>query len=136
MEHQKQRWKCAAAEPGERGLPFGYHRGNGCTVSGLVLDGQNLGEHVAGISFHREDFFNHPEEDTIRIEHCQVKNFSGEGIALQYLCEFSIRFCQIEQNQGDGLYLNSWDGFLMDNWFPAARAGESDVRRRVSIMPQ
>lgn len=89
----------------------------GCTVSGLVLEGGNLGSHVAGILFHREDFFDHPEEDTIRIEDCQVKNFSGAGIALQYLCAFSVRGCQIKENQGDGLYLNSWDGFLIDNWF-------------------
>lgn len=89
----------------------------GCTVTGLVLDGEKKGNDISGILFKREDFFDHPEEDTIRIENCQVKNFSGAGLYLQYVCAFSIRGCQIKENKGDGLYLNSWDGFLMDNWF-------------------
>lgn len=89
----------------------------GCTVTGLVLDGGRKGKDISGIMFRREDFFDHPEEDTIRIENCQVKKFSGSGVFLQFACAFSMRGCQIEQNRGDGLFLNSWDGFMMDNWF-------------------
>lgn len=89
----------------------------GCTVTGLVLDGNSLGEHVSGIMFRREDFFDHPEEDTLRIENCQIKNFTGSGIDFQYVCAFSIRGCQVLQNKEHGLALNSWDGFMIDNWF-------------------
>lgn len=89
----------------------------GCTVTGIVLDGEKRGKSSSGILFKREDFFDHPEEDTIRIENCQIKNFTGAGIYLQYACAFSIRGCQIIGNAGDGLFLNSWDGFLLDNWF-------------------
>lgn len=93
----------------------------GCTVTGLVLDGGLLGEHISGVMFKREDFFDHPEEDTFRIESCQIKYFSGDGVFLQYACAFSIRYCQIMDNEGDGIFFNSWDGFLLDNWLSANR---------------
>ena len=89
----------------------------GCTIDGLTLDGRKQGKQVHGIAFLREDFFEHPEEEAFRIQNCQVREFSGCGICLQFACAFSVRHCQIIENGGDGMYLNSWDAFILDNWF-------------------
>lgn len=89
----------------------------GCTVNGLTLEGGSLGKDVPGILFDREDFFDRAEEDTLRIERCQIRQFSGAGICLHLVCCFSIRNCQFLDNGGDGLFLNGWDGFILDNWF-------------------
>ena len=88
----------------------------GCSISGLCLDGAKQGQEVNGIQFLREDFFDHKEEDTFTVEDCQIRNFTGAGLFLQYACCFSVRHSHIIDNDGDGIYLNSWDGFILDNW--------------------
>lgn len=89
----------------------------GSTISGLSLVADREGKDIHGIAFLREDFFDHPEEDTLRIENCHIRRFSGSGIYLQFACAFSVRHCQIYENGGDGMHLNSWDAFIVDNWF-------------------
>ena len=34
-----------------------------------------------------------------------------------------MRHCMLGFNQGNGLYINGWDGFIMDNWFSGNRDG-------------
>nr|WP_290461741.1 right-handed parallel beta-helix repeat-containing protein [Acutalibacter muris] len=87
----------------------------GSRISGLCLDGDNLGEEIHGLCFGREDFFDRTEEDTFVIEDCQVRRFSGNGLHLRLACCFAIRHCHIMENGGDGIYTDSWDGFLLDN---------------------
>lgn len=87
----------------------------GSRISDLCIDGAHLGKNVHGIAFFRENFFDHPEEDAFCIDTTQVRDFSGDGLHLRYACCFSLRHSHIVGNRGHGIYLNSWDGFFVDN---------------------
>jgi len=94
----------------------------GATMEGLALDGRNLGKGVHGIFTDRSEYPKH--EDGFRIERCQVVHFSGDGASLSHAWCFSVRHSMFGFNQGDGLQLRGWDGFILDNWFSDnARAG-------------
>jgi hypothetical protein len=94
----------------------------GATVEGLSLDGRNLGKDVHGIFTDRTAYPKH--EDGFRLERCQVVHFSGDGLSLSRAWCFSVRHCMFGYNQGDGMSLRGWDGFILDNWFSGnARAG-------------
>jgi len=94
----------------------------GATIDGLALDGRNLGKNVHGLFTNRTVFAKH--EDGFRIERCQVLNFTGDGACLLCVWCFSIRHCMFGFNQGDGLSVHGWDGFILDNWFSGnSRAG-------------
>lgn len=90
-------------------------KGYGCRIRDLCLDGAHKGKRIHGISFLRTDFFDRLEEDTFCIENCQIRDFTGCGMYLQYACCFCIRHSHIIENGEDGIYLDSWDGFLLDN---------------------
>jgi Pectate lyase superfamily protein len=94
----------------------------GATVEGLTLDGRNLGKDLHGIFTDRTAYPKH--EDGFRIERCQVVHFSGDGLSLSHVWCFSVRHSMFGYNQGDGMSLRGWDGFILDNWFSGnARAG-------------
>jgi Pectate lyase superfamily protein/Right handed beta helix region len=106
--------------------------GRGSTIEGLALDGRGLGTNIHGIALNRTVFAKH--EDGFRIEHCQVNNFSGDGLHLACVWCFSVRHCMMAYNKGDGLNLRGWDGFLMDNWFSGnQRAGFAAREQNASI---
>jgi hypothetical protein len=86
----------------------------GATVAGLSLDGGHLGTGVHGVWLNKPDYGK--QEDTFRIERCQIANFSGDGVRLTRAWCFSIRHSMIAYNGGDGISLRGWDGFLLDNW--------------------
>lgn len=87
----------------------------GCVIAGICLEGDNLGKKSHGILYY-SDLIN-KEEDTFTLEDCHISNFSGDGMHIHYACCFSVRHSQIFNNAGDGIYLNGWDGFLLDNMF-------------------
>jgi len=94
----------------------------GATIDGLALDGAGLGKGIHGIFLDKPDFGKH--EDAFRIERCQVARFTGDGANLAHAWCFSARHSMLAFNQGDGLRLRGWDGFLSDNWFSGnQRAG-------------
>jgi hypothetical protein len=86
----------------------------GVTVEGLSLDGGKLGSSVHGVWLNKPDYGK--QEDTFRIQQCQIANFSGDGVRLTRAWCFSIRHSMIAYNAGDGISLRGWDGFLLDNW--------------------
>ncbi|MDQ2776409.1 MAG: right-handed parallel beta-helix repeat-containing protein [Acidobacteriota bacterium] len=86
----------------------------GATLDGLALDGGHLGVGVHGVWLNKPDYGK--QEDTFRIERCQIANFSGDGVRLTWAWCFSIRHSMIAYNAGDGISLRGWDGFLLDNW--------------------
>ncbi len=88
----------------------------GCTVKGLSLSGGRLGENVHGIMLTHEVYNGGGEEDTPTVEDCRVDGFSGDGIHLNCIWCFSVRHCMLCFNGGHGLYINGWDGFILDNW--------------------
>ncbi len=89
----------------------------GATVQGLCLHGAGLkGENpIHGILVDKADYG--PEEDTPRIDSCRIEKFSGDGIRLERIWCFSVRHNQCYGNQGCGMRVRGWDGFVLDNWF-------------------
>src|SRR5208283_1340834 len=83
------------------------------TIDGVSFDGGHLGRGVHGIWLNKPDYGE--QEDTFRIERCQVANFAGDGVRLTRAWCFSIRHSMIAYNAGDGISLRGWDGFVVDN---------------------
>ncbi|HOU09905.1 MAG TPA: right-handed parallel beta-helix repeat-containing protein [Clostridiales bacterium] len=88
----------------------------GCTVKGLCLAGEQLGEGIHGIMVRHGEYNGGGEEDTTTIEDCRVGSFSGDGVHLDRIWCFSVRHSMLCFNTGHGLYINGWDGFILDNW--------------------
>ncbi len=87
----------------------------GVTVRDLCLDGGKLPGATHGILFDKPDFGK--EEDTPRIDGCRVDSFSGDGVHLKKIWCFSIRRSHFYRNEGWGVMVRGWDGFVHDNWF-------------------
>lgn len=104
----------------------------GATIQGLALDGRRLGRDVHGIFIDRTKYAKH--EDGFRIEQCQVARFSGDGACLTCVWCFSVRHSMFAYNGGDGLKLQGWDGFLLDNWLSGnGRAGFAARQENASV---
>ena len=88
----------------------------GATVHGLCLHGNKLTgkEPIHGILVDKPDYGK--QEDTPRIDTCRVERFSGDGIRLERIWCFSVRHSHCMSNEGCGLRVRGWDGFIMDNW--------------------
>jgi len=91
----------------------------GVSIQGLCMDGGLLGENVHGILINKSDPGS--QEDTPLIDGCQIGRFSGDGIRFHRIWCFSIRHSMIHRNNGHGLYIKGWDGFIMDCWFSGNR---------------
>jgi len=91
-------------------------KAHGATVNGISFDGDKLGENIPGIMVNNGGYGKYGEETTIRIERCRVDSFSGHGVMLQRIWCFSLRHNMISHNGGDGIWLQGWDGFILDNW--------------------
>lgn len=105
---------------------------SGATIDGLGLDGGGLGKGIHGIFLDKPDYGKH--EDAFRIERCQVARFTGDGVNLAHAWCFSLRHSMLAYNQGDGLRLRGWDGFLSDNWFSGnERAGFAAREENASV---
>ncbi len=89
----------------------------GCTILNLNLDGNNLGSNIHGIKLEWDKYNGGAEEDTPKIDGCKIANFSGDGIHLSHVWCFSIRHSMLAYNKGNGLFIDGWDGFILDNWF-------------------
>lgn len=106
--------------------------GRGSSIEGLALDGCGLGQNVHGIFVDRTEYAKH--EDGFRIEGCQIARFTGDGACLMCVWCFSVRHSMLAYNNGDGLNLRGWDGFLMDNWFSGnERSGFAARHENASI---
>jgi len=105
---------------------------SGATIDGLGFDGAGLGKGIHGIFLDKPDYGKH--EDAFRIERCQVARFTGDGVNLTHAWCFSVRHSMLAYNQGDGLSLRGWDGFLSDNWFSGnQRAGFAARNENASV---
>jgi hypothetical protein len=104
---------------------------NGATISGLSLDGQDLGEGVHGVLSDKPEY---KTEDAWRIEGCQVGRFSGDGARLNRIWCYSIRHSMFCYNHGDGIWQRGWDGFLLDNWLSGNRGAGYGAREENAAM--
>ncbi len=91
-------------------------RGQGSILNGLSLDGGELGCSIHGVMVNNGHYGGHGEENSFRIERCRIDSFSGHGAFLNRVWCYSIRHCMISHNDGDGIHLQGWDGFILDNW--------------------
>ena len=89
----------------------------GCTISGVCLDGRELGRCIHGVYLRWERYNGGDEEDTPTIDDCRIGRFSGDGLHYERVWCFSVRHSMIHGNAGSGLYIDGWDAFIMDNWF-------------------
>ena len=97
---------------------FDMTNGNGATLDGLSLMGLGKGNCV-GIISRKKDYGK--EEDAYRIENCRVAHFGSHAVFLDFIWCFSVRHCMFAYSGGDGLAINGWDGFVIDNWFSGNR---------------
>lgn len=91
----------------------------GCHIQGMNLCGKRLGKDIHGIYLYWPVYNGGESEDTPTIDDCKIGDFSGDGLHFEHIWCFSIRHSQFFRNQGAGLYLDGWDGFILDNWFSA-----------------
>jgi len=92
----------------------------GCSIKGMSLSGNNLennGSPIHGIKLYWDEYNGGSEEDTPAIDDCRIDGFSGDGIHLEHIWCFSVRHCMLANNKGNGLFIDGWDGFVIDNWF-------------------
>lgn len=87
---------------------------SGVTIEGLALAGANLGSGIHGILLDKPALGR--QEDSFRIQTCQVAWFTGDGLSLKYAWAWSIRHSMVAFNQGDGIRLLGWDCFVSDCW--------------------
>ena len=90
----------------------------GCVIKDLCLT-MNIktNKKIHGIKLYWPKYNGGAEEDTLKIDGCKISNFSGDGVHLEHVWCFSIRHSMISNNKGSGLYIDGWDGFILDNWF-------------------
>jgi hypothetical protein len=89
----------------------------GVSIAGLCLEGGKLGSNAHGISLHNDQQgWPRESENALRIDHCRIDSFTGDGIHLDKAWAFSIRHCMISHNGGHGIRLAGCDGFFLDNW--------------------
>lgn len=87
---------------------------HGSTLDGLVVVGNRTGN-CCGILSRKTTYGE--KEDAYRIENCRVSGFSSHAVFLDHIWCFSVRHSMFCFSGGDGLAINGWDGFIIDNWF-------------------
>ncbi len=95
----------------------------GCRIKSMNLNGNNLGKGICGVLLSRTRYNGGNKEDTPCIEDCRIGNFSGDGVRLDKIWCFSIRHSMLCFNKESGLYIDGWDGFILDNWFSGNKNG-------------
>lgn len=90
----------------------------GVHVYGLVISGLKDAEKpVHGILQQNADDKWSPKEDTFVFDDIKVMNCSGHGIYLKNIWLFIVRHSHFMHNNGDGMRIRGWDGFVTDNQF-------------------
>jgi hypothetical protein len=102
----------------------------GSVLNGLSRDGAELGECVHGVMVNRPEYGGHGEEDSFRIERCRIDSFSGHGAFLNRIWCYSIRHCMISHNEGDGICVQGWDGFILDCWLTGNKGAGLAARKK------
>ena len=93
----------------------------GCSIRGMSLDGGKLGEGIHGVRLQWPEYNGGGEEDTPTIDDCRIGRFTGDGLHYGHVWCFSVRHSMICSNGGAGLFIDGWDGFVIDNWFSGNR---------------
>lgn len=89
----------------------------GCAIRGMSLDGGGLGKNIHGVKLAWPKYNGGAEEDTPTVDDCRIGGFTGDGLHYEHVWCFSVRHSMLCHNLGAGLYVDGWDGFILDNWF-------------------
>ena len=90
---------------------FGVH------VRGLFLQGRREAKKaIHGVFLNNAEKYS-PKEDAVVIEDCKIERFSGHGVHLLRIWLFIVRRNILQANQGCGVQITGWDGFVSDNQF-------------------
>ncbi len=90
---------------------FGVH------LRGLFLQGRRGAKKaIHGVLLNNVEDYS-PKEDAIVIDDCKIEQFSGHGVHLLRIWLFIIRHSIMQANQGCGVQITGWDGFVTDNQF-------------------
>ena len=88
---------------------FGVH------LRGLFLQGRrDAKKPIHGVLLNNAEKYS-PQEDAIVIDDCKIERFSGHGVQLLRIWLFIIRHSIMQGNQGCGVQITGWDGFVTDN---------------------
>ncbi len=88
-------------------------------LCGLTLHGRSLGEQVHGLLMDKTEPGQFGGEDCVTVDTCKICYFSGDGLHYRHGWCNQIRHSFLCFNRGSGLWMNSADGFFVDNWFTA-----------------
>ena len=94
---------------------------HGTTLNGLSLDGRRLGNCTHGVLIRHTSL--PEEEDGIKIENCRIGYFTGDGVHLCYVNNFSVRHSMLCFCGGYSLYVTGTDGYIIDNWLSGSEWG-------------
>ena len=86
----------------------------GSTLNGVFLQGGHIGKNIHGVMLDNKNFSK--QEETLRFERCRISEYSGDGVHLDKIWVYSMRFCMISFNKRHGIYSHGWDIFFVDNW--------------------
>lgn len=93
----------------------------GCSIIGMSLCGNDLGDTdthpIHGVKLYWDQYNGGSEEDSPAIDSCRIGHFSGDGVHFEHVWAFSVRHSMLHTNGGNGLFIDGWDGFILDNWF-------------------
>ena len=90
----------------------------GCSILNMNLTMNiNTNKIIHGIKLYWDKYNGGSEEDTPKIDGCKISNFTGDGIHFKHVWCFSVRHSMLAYNKGNGIYIDGWDGFILDNWF-------------------
>ena len=95
----------------------------GCAIRGMSLNGNKLGRMIHGIKLYWNEYNGGSEEDTPTIDDCRIGHFSGDGVHLEHIWCFSVRHSMLHDNGRAGLFIDGWDGFILDNWLSCNNGG-------------
>ncbi len=91
------------------------------TLRGMSFCGRRLGENVHGLmmKYKSMDLADIGIEDSLNVDHCQFDHFSGDGVHFEHGWCNRFHHCSFAHNLGSGIWMNTPDGFMEDNWFSA-----------------
>ncbi len=95
----------------------------GCQIHGMNLEGCRLGENIHGVKLYWPVYNGGSKEDTPTIDDCKIGHFTGDGVHLEHIWCFSVRHSMLCFNKRAGLFMDGWDGFIIDNWFSGNGGG-------------
>jgi hypothetical protein len=89
----------------------------GAHLRGLFLQGRrDVKKPIHGVFLNNAAEYS-SKEDAIVIDDCKIERFSGHGVHLLRIWLFIIRHSILQHNQGCGMQITGWDGFVTDNQF-------------------